>query len=64
MFTVYKSANGLTNPQSEGTSGGFLHVPGGLAQWSLFGERQWCVPLSPSCFLRRAAPLTPLAQQG
>lgn len=55
MFTVYESANELTNPQSEGTSGGFLQVPGGLGQWSLLGERQWCV----------CAPIpTPLPQKG
>lgn len=60
---VYESANGLTNPQSQGASGGFLHFPGGLAQPFLLGERQWGVLPTPTPLLRRAAHLTRLAQE-
>lgn len=35
---VYKSANGLTNPQSESTSCGFLHFPVGLPRGPCAGR--------------------------
>lgn len=40
MFTVYKSANGLTNPHPEDTSDSSFYFPGGLVRGPLLGERQ------------------------
>lgn len=64
MFMVYKRANGLINSQSEGTSGGFFHLPMGLPSGPCWKETGACFLPPHPLFLRRAAHLTSLAQQG